>query len=284
MKIPKVSVIMPAYNTEKYVGEAIESILNQTFSDFEFIILNDGSTDNTAEIVKEYAKKDKRIKFIDNKKNQGFIASLNQCLDVACGEYVAKMDSDDISLPERLEKQVKYLDENPNVGLVGAGYRAFGAKNFDVIHPKVIRILDMLKGCYTTIFMLRKKIIDTNNLRFRKEYLHAEDYDFYSRFIRYSEINNVPEVLYLYRIHGENVSIKQVLVQSQNSEKVHQDILDFLTKNHEIQTKINNILSPKIIKTKYYLFNFIPVMKKKQNENKIKFYLFNFLPILKIKK
>ena len=92
----KVSVLMPAYNVEKYVGEAIESILNQTFKDFEFIIINDGSTDNTPKIIKEYAKKDKRIKFIDNKKNKGFIASLNECLDNATGEYVAKMDSDDI--------------------------------------------------------------------------------------------------------------------------------------------------------------------------------------------
>ena len=282
MKTPKVSVIMPAYNSEKYVGEAIESILNQTFIDFEFIILNDGSTDNTPKIVKEYAKRDKRIKFIDNKKNQGFIASLNQCLDVARGEYLAKMDSDDISLPQRLQKQVDYLEKNPNVGLVGTGYRAFGTQTFDVIHKQFVSILDMFTGCYTTIFMLKKEIIDRYNLRFRKEYLHAEDYDFYSRFCKYSEIHNIQEILYLYRIHGNNVSVKHASIQSQNSEKVRQDILNFLTHDHITQTEIRNILTKR--EKKYYLFNFIPLLKKKEHGNKIKIYLFNILPILKIKK
>ena len=122
---------MPACNVEKYIGEAIESILNQTFTDFEFIILNDGSTDNTAKIIKDYAKKDKRIKFINNKTNKGFVASLNKCFDVAVGKYIAKMDSDDISLPQRLEKQVEYLDNNPDCGMIGCGFRAFDRGNFD---------------------------------------------------------------------------------------------------------------------------------------------------------
>ena len=102
--MPKVSVLMPAYNSEKYIAEAIESILNQTFSDFEFIIINDGSTDKTAEIVNGYARADKRIKFINNKKNQGLIAVLNQGLDLCRGEYIARMDSDDIAINDRLEK------------------------------------------------------------------------------------------------------------------------------------------------------------------------------------
>ena len=112
---PCVSVLMPAYNVEKYVGAAIESILNQTFSDFEFIIINDGSTDDTANIIKKYAAQDKRIRFIDNHENRGFIARLNDCLDLARGKYVAKMDSDDISLPERFAKQVDFLNTNPDV-------------------------------------------------------------------------------------------------------------------------------------------------------------------------
>ena len=100
--MPKVSVLMPAYNSEKYIAEAIETILNQTFSDFEFIIINDGSTDKTAEIVNGYARADKRIKFINNNKNQGLIAVLNQGLDLCRGEYIARMDSDDIAINDRL--------------------------------------------------------------------------------------------------------------------------------------------------------------------------------------
>ncbi|HCU58914.1 MAG TPA: glycosyl transferase [Alphaproteobacteria bacterium] len=282
MKTPKVSVIMPAYNVEQYIKEAIDSILNQTFQDFEFIILNDGSTDNTAQIVRSF--KDKRIKFIDNPYNQGFIASLNQCLDIAKGEYIAKMDSDDISLPERLEKQVKYLDNNPQVGLVGTGYKAFGKKEFIVIHPQKSTYLDLLQGCCTTIFMCRKSTLDKNNLRFRKEYLYAEDYDFYARFIKSAPIHNIQEVLYLYRWHGNNVSIKQSKAQTETTRKIQQELLDFLSTDTKVQEKILHLVSPLIKKHKYYLFNFIPILKVKQKNNSKTYYLFHFIPTITLKR
>lgn len=247
MKTPKVSVIMPAYNSEKYIGEAIESILNQTFTDFEFIILNDGSTDNTAKIVKEYAKKDKRIKFINSKTNKGFIASLNKCLDVAVGKYIAKMDSDDISLSKRLEKQVGYLDNNSDCGMVGCGFKAFDKGNFKIIHVAKVGILDMLKTCATTIPMFRKNIIDNFKLRFNPEFMYAEDYDFYSRFIQYAQIHNLQEVLYLYRWHGENVSIKKADIQQKNSNIVRQNLLNLLSEDKKIQHIIKD-LSKGIIK------------------------------------
>lgn len=281
MKTPKISVIMPAYNVEKYIEEAITSILDQTFTDFEFIILNDGSTDKTAEIIKKYADEDKRIKFIDNKKNQGFITSLNQCLDVAQGEYIAKMDSDDVSLPKRLEKQVKYLDQHPDVGMVGCIYGAYGKNDYIISHPSVVGMLDLLKGCYVTVFMLRKEIIDTNHLRFRKEYLHAEDYDFYARFCQFAPIHNLQEVLYLYRQHGNNASIKHEQIQIQNSNKVRQNILNFLTVDPEIQKKVKGIIHPKYKTYRYYLFNFIPLWRVKQKRDKTKYYLFNFILVLK---
>lgn len=248
--MPKVSVLMPVYNTkEEYLREAIESILNQTFTDFEFIILNDGSTDeNVEKVIKSYD--DKRIKFINNTNNQGFIGSLNQCLDVAQGEYIAKMDSDDISLSERLEKQVQYLDNHSEIGLVGCGYKAFDKNNFSKIHPAKICLLDLLTGCCTTIFLLRKSIIDKHNLRFRKEYIHAEDYDFYARFARFSQIENIQEVLYLYRWHGENISITKAQEQLESSNKVRQDILDFLTDDKNLQQEIMNLVCQPLINQK----------------------------------
>lgn len=285
MKTPKVSIIMPAYNTEKYIGEAIESILNQTFQDFEFIILNDGSTDKTPEIIEAYAKKDKRIKFINNKKNQGFIASLNECLDVAKGEYIAKMDSDDISLPERIKKQVEYLDAHPEAGMVGCGYQIFDKEDVVRIFSSHIKFFDLYIGCQVSIVMFRKTIIDNNKLRFRSEYLHAEDYDFYSRFIRYGEIHNLQEVLYHYRWHGNNVSFKYLDIQLKNSDKIRQNMLDFLTDDPALQQKILEIINPAQTKsiTKYYLFNLIPFLKIKKKGNKTKYYLFSFIPILKRK-
>ena len=121
--MPKVSVLMPVYNTkEEYLREAIESILNQTFTDFEFIIINDGSTNNAEEVIKSY--KDSRIKYY-RQENHGLIYTLNYGLSLCNGEYIARMDSDDISLPFRFEKQIEVLDKNPNIGIVGGLIKIF---------------------------------------------------------------------------------------------------------------------------------------------------------------
>ena len=284
---PRVSVIMPAYNVEKYVGEAIESILNQTFPDFEFIIINDGSTDNTAKIVKEYAKKDKRIKFIDNKENRGFIARLNDCLELARGEFVAKMDSDDISLPERLAKQVEYLDNNPDIGMVGVGLRKFGAINRIDIRPAHVGVADFMYTCATTVFMARREIIDKYNLRFDSNYFAAEDHEFYSRFARVSKIANLQDVLYLYRYHGDNVSVQKHHKQSESDNRIKVDIANFLTGNKSAIDKfakmyrwvricglpIIKIKTYNLFRSKYYLFGFIPLIMT-ENGN---VFLFGFI-------
>src|SRR5688500_15226048 len=119
---PAISVVMSAYNSDKYIAKAIESILNQTFKDFEFIIINDGSKDESLKIIKRYGKKDKRIVLIDNKKNLGLIKSLNKGLKIAKGKYIARMDSDDIAMPQRFKIQLDYLDKNRNIFLVGTSF------------------------------------------------------------------------------------------------------------------------------------------------------------------
>ncbi|MCP8319033.1 MAG: glycosyltransferase, partial [Candidatus Methylarchaceae archaeon HK01B] len=118
MKSPKITILMSVYNGEKYLREAIDSILNQTFKDFEFLIINDGSTDRTVEILRSYH--DSRIKIITNEKNMGLTKSLNKGLKIARSEYVARMDADDISYPRRLEVQYEYMKKNPDVGIVGS--------------------------------------------------------------------------------------------------------------------------------------------------------------------
>lgn len=119
--MPKVSVIMGVYNGSKMVKAAIESILNQTFTDFEMIVCDDGSTDNSVEIIKGLAAKDNRIVLLQNHKNMKLAATLNKCLNYAQGEYIARMDDDDISHPERLRKQVDFLDIHPEYAIVGTG-------------------------------------------------------------------------------------------------------------------------------------------------------------------
>ena len=124
--MPLVSVVMPVYNTEKYVGEAIESILGQTFSDFEFIIVDDGSRDRSPAIIRDYERSDERIRCLRLERNAGTAAAKNHGIAAATGEFIAGMDSDDVSLPERLGKQLEFLRANPDIGAVGAP--RFGCK------------------------------------------------------------------------------------------------------------------------------------------------------------
>lgn len=276
--MPKVSVLTPIYNTNpQHLRECIDSILKQTFSDFEFIIINDGSTDNTAKIVKEYAKRDKRIKFINNKKNRGFIAASNDGLKAATGEYIAKMDSDDISLPNRLAKQVEFLDSHPDIGMVGCGLQAFGKDNFIITHPKRVGLIDALTGIPTTIFMARRSIIEKYNLRFNPDYLACEDYEFYIQFLKHAPIANLADILYKYRWHGTNISIEKRDIQVQNAKRIQQELTQCLSYNPQILFMFTE--SIRYIR----LFGIIPIIRiKKYGIKKTKYYLFGKLPLLRI--
>lgn len=279
--MPKVSVLMPAYNSEKYIAEAIDSILNQTFTDFEFIIINDGSTDNTAKIIRNYARKDLRIRFINNRQNRGFIKRLNDCLDLASGEYVAKMDSDDISLPTRLEKQVEFLDSHPDIGMVGCGLQAFDKGDFIKTHPAKIGLVDALIEIPTTIFMARRSLIEQNKLRFNPDFIACEDYEFYAQFIKHANIANIPDVLYKYRWHGNNISIKKRDIQSKNTKLVQQELAQHLTYNIKMQKNLLWLCTES--NTHVKLFGIIPIIRiKRYGINKTKYYLFEKIPLLRV--
>ena len=123
--MPRVSVIMSVFNRENCLERSINSILSQTFTDFEFVICDDGSSDNSYEKLLEFAKIDKRIKVIKNTKNEGIAFSLNRCLEVSNGEYIAKMDDDDYSHPSRFEREVEFLDTHPEYSIVGTRRHSF---------------------------------------------------------------------------------------------------------------------------------------------------------------
>lgn len=239
----KVSVIMPVYNAEEYVSFAIDSILNQTFTDFEFIIINDGSTDRTRDIIKRY--KDKRIKFVNNEKNLGIVETLNLGLDLAVGEYIARMDSDDISLPDRFEKQIEYLDNHPDVGVLGTSYIQFGNNVTEqkLIKKTHITYMDIVLGCPVAhpSVLVRKSILDKYNLRYRPEYKHAEDYDLWSRMIKYTHIHNLPDILLKYRCHGTNISIVKADEQNRITCEIRNNMIEFLTDIPELQLDLKRI-------------------------------------------
>lgn len=284
--MPKISVLMPAYNSEKFIAEAIESILNQTFSDFELIIINDGSTDNTAKIIRQYAKQDSRIKFIDNKKNSGLIAVLNQGLDLCSAEYIARMDSDDISRPERFAKQVAYLDAHPDVAVVGGWHKEFGTAAHMDIHkyPHNSAILDFIilnNPMSHPTAMIRTSVLREHKIYYDKRYIHAEDYDFWYQISKHAPLHNLQEVLLDYRCHGNNVSIASHDIQVQSSNAIKQKIINDLTNIPVVAETLDHMGRETI--RRFYLMNFIPIIRIKQyGIAKTKYYLFEKIPLLRI--
>lgn len=208
-----VSVVMPVYNGEDYLREAIDSILNQTFTDFEFIIINDGSTDNTKDIVLSYS--DSRIVFLENEYNSGIVVTLNKGLDYAKGKYIARMDADDIALPERFEKQVDYMEKHKDIGALGTGTRIFGEDietrdthstiNSDKLKAELLFSTCM---CHPSV-MIRKSVLDLHHIRYDTQYRGAEDYELWWQIAMVSKIMTIPDVLHCYRIHPNQITQKK---------------------------------------------------------------------------
>ena len=209
-----VSVLMSVYNGESYLQEAVESILNQSFRDFEFIIVDDGSTDRTKEILDTY--KDPRIVRLVHKHNKGLIQALNYGLSIAQGRLIARQDADDISMPNRLEKQVQLFKANPSLILCGSAYYEIDESgNTKELHKypendTAIRWHMMFHTgfCHTSV-MLRSDVLRKHNLFYSAEAFHAEDFELWSKVLDYGQGTNTSFPLVKHRSHGEQVSNRQ---------------------------------------------------------------------------
>lgn len=221
-----VSVIMPAYNAEKYLAEAIESIINQTYPFWEFLIIDDGSTDSTREIIQSYQKRDGRIRLIAKPKG-GIAAALNLGIERSQGKYVARMDADDISLPNRLEKQVDYMERNGNIDVCATLYQIFSDKNKESFIPLTPHCDDEIKAR-----MLFECVVGHPTIMFRKSTLMqgwrydtqavAEDCDLWTRMIPDIKFACIQEVLLYYRSSKESISHKKfndILLSAGNSRR-----------------------------------------------------------------
>lgn len=200
---PLVSILFPVYNTADYLREAMDSMLNQTFTDFELIVLNDCSPDNADEILDAYT--DPRIVRYRGEKNQGLANVLNVGMDMARGKYIARMDSDDISHPNRLQVQVDFLESHPEVDLCSAGMHLFGACDETWSRPSDTKTAKVTALFYSPILhassVWRKSSFDDFGLRFRQEMVPAEDYDLWCRALSLGvQMVNIADVLYEYRI------------------------------------------------------------------------------------
>jgi len=218
---------MSVYNAEKYVGDCIRSILAQTFSDFEFIIINDASTDSSPEIIKSF--KDKRIRLLNNRERS--YPTRNKGLRVARGKYICIMDADDISLPNRFERQVLFMEQNPQYGLAGSGYRVLGKdKNlYRESDYQKIKVQLMRNNCFIhPSVIIRHDLLKKHKLRYIRKYYYSSDYDFLARAARYFPVTNIPEVLMHYRVHEGQVTIQFRKRQAELADEISIDQLRFI--------------------------------------------------------
>lgn len=206
---PLISVVLCVYKTpESFFVESIESILNQSYTYFELILVDDGSPDNCPQICDEYAKKDRRI-IVIHKENGGISSARNAGLSVAKGKYIAIMDSDDIALPKRFEKQVEYLEKNKNVVALGTYYKHFGNKNNTVMVPitnmeeyRCSLFFNNVPTILNPSVMIRFSTLKENNLSYDERLKFAEDYFLWVRLSEIGDFAVLPEVLMCYRVHS----------------------------------------------------------------------------------
>jgi glycosyltransferase involved in cell wall biosynthesis len=199
---------MPVYNGATYLNEAIDSILNQTYNDFEFLIIDDGSTDGSVKIIKSYD--DNRIRLVENRNNLGQSETLNKGLSLAKGKYIARMDQDDISMPERLKKQVEFMDECPNIGVCGSWIQYFGKYNYltplELDDDSIkIKLLTNQNLAHPSV-MIRKSTLVKYQLNYDPTFTVAMDYDLWVRMFEYCSFANLPEPLLKYRTHKNQKS------------------------------------------------------------------------------
>lgn len=243
MKNPEISVVMPVYNGALYIRESIDSILNQTYSDFELIIINDGSTDNSEEIILSY--QDPRIVHLKNEVNSKICVTLNRGLDTAKGKYIARLDCDDIAMPNRLEVQKKYLDQHPEIGIIGSDMITFGEgredQYFYFVHdPDGCRAGLLFNTCFAhPAVMMRTSIIREHNLHYREEYKGLEDFEMWWRFSQYTEMTNLPEALIRYRKHpGQETQNVSASVAAKSTEFIHERIRSYVPTLTEQEIKV----------------------------------------------
>jgi glycosyltransferase involved in cell wall biosynthesis len=218
MHTPLVSVLMPAYNCEAYVLEAVSSILSQSYSDFELLVIDDGSKDSTRKLLESVH--DPRLRLVSNEHNIGLIGTLNRGLELAVGRYIARMDADDVSEPERLEKQVRFLEAHPEIHILGSMVnlinehgKAFGAitgypKDADEIHRYLLCECCLI---HPSVMFRKDTILRAGG--YSDSARHAEDYDLWLRLSDHHKIANLPDKLVSYRMHRNQVSIRNLATQ-----------------------------------------------------------------------
>lgn len=233
MASPVVTILLPAYNAEQYIREAIQSILEQSFSDFELLVINDGSEDNTASILQSF--RDKRIRILHHHRNYGLIHSLNEGLTEARGKYIARMDADDVSISMRIAKQVAVMQKYKNVDICFSytqshqRFQIYRHSPLSSDEIKIKLIFDNIIAHPTVMF--RKRFLTEHELSYRPEYLHAEDYGLWMESIFLTDFYLIPVPLLYYREHKAQISKQHTQQQRNTVNKIHRHFFQKISLN-----------------------------------------------------
>jgi glycosyltransferase involved in cell wall biosynthesis len=224
MTFPAISVVMSVYNDERFVGEAIDSILAQDFADFEFLVIDDRSTDDSSAVIQDRARTDSRIRILPSLE-KGRVPALNSLFAAASADWVAIMDSDDVSMPERFSRQLAFLAAHGDHGVIGCECSLIGPDGAPVSRPKIERplthsqIVANLEARplinHNAVMVSRDAVRQIGG--YRKAYRHAEDYDLWLRLSEVTKLANLPEELAKYRIYPDQVSSRHIVEQTQNA-------------------------------------------------------------------
>ena len=206
---PLISILMPVHNGAAFLAESIGSLVRQSLGDFELLIVDDASTDGSAEIIRSF--KDSRIHLIQSPDRLKLSGALNLGMNHARGRYIARMDADDISLPQRLERQTRFLDQQPEIGLCGTWIRYFGGPSKAVLkrpvsHEAIQAFLLLDTPFAHPTIMARRELLEQHHLRFDGSYFPTEDYELWTRALQHVRAANLPEVLLHYRVHGNSLT------------------------------------------------------------------------------
>jgi glycosyltransferase involved in cell wall biosynthesis len=247
------------------VQTAVESILNQTYTDFELLIIDDSSTDATVALIKKM--EDSRIQLIEKPVNSGYTNSLNYGLKIAKGKYIARMDGDDISFPERFAKQITYLEANPEVVVCGTTYKIIGNDKPIALpeNHEAIKLGLLWGNCIShPSVMIRKKTLDEYSIQYDTSKEPAEDYDMWVRLLSLGKLHNLQEVLLEYRLYGNQVSRKRAEDQKKNDVLAKFKMLEYL--NIEWDSLEYEFLERNFRKTELINFKDIKIFKQIQNK------------------
>ncbi len=229
MSAPEVTVLLPVYNGEKYLRESLASLLGQSYRAFELLVIDDGSTDASLDIIESVH--DSRLKLVKNAGNQGLVYTLNRGLALAAGRFLMRMDADDIALPQRIERQLNFMRCHPTVGISGTWSRTFGAvekpweTRFPVGHEDIVAHMLFHTALSHPTAMMDLAQMRSHHLAYDKQAQHAEDYDLWVRASACFHLANVPEVLLSYRTHSKQVSQQYHEIQRQTADAVRFNLL-----------------------------------------------------------